>query len=62
MIRRSAGKHQPFWVCEECEGVWLGMDVGPSPDRDLELLLAELEVAGGMAALQSTNERFVQHE
>lgn len=30
------------WVCEECEGTWLGRAIGPIPDGDLGTELVDL--------------------
>lgn len=31
----------PFWVCDECEAVWLGDEIAPTPDGALETLFAQ---------------------
>jgi hypothetical protein len=33
--RKRANGVDPFWVCEECESVWLTADVGPQADTAL---------------------------
>jgi ribosomal protein L37AE/L43A len=46
VYRKRAPGMAAFWVCEECEGTWIGSDVGPNPD---ELLEVYLETQGSTA-------------
>jgi ribosomal protein L37AE/L43A len=47
-----------FWVCDECEGVWKGMDVGPFPDVDLPTMLSSIGESGGWSLLKDSDEVF----
>lgn len=46
------GSRRPFWVCDECEGVWVRDEIDPSPDDDLETFLRRERGGGGWSSLR----------
>jgi hypothetical protein len=61
VYRKRAPGTAAFWVCDECEGTWLGSDVGPHPDELLEVYLEKLDSpARYWNDLEGTNEQLIE--